>query len=126
MKITRQRLEEILKEEITAATEPQEDPWEKAHREREAEESGDLFGPGLRTVQIDEPELEEGVLDMLRDKFGAGAAEDEDSDEDLAAHDFLRSIKVDPSTKAAADNAHADPAYAARFANRANRGLEES
>ena len=106
MKITRQRLEEILKEEITAATEPQEDPWEKAHREREAEESGDLFGPGLRTVQIDEPELEEGVLDMLRDKFGAGAA--------------------DPSTKAAADNAHADPAYAARFANRANRGLEES
>ena len=64
MKVTRQRLEEILKEEIAAAvaTEPQEDPWEKAHREREAEESGDLFGPGLRTVQIDEPEFEEGDI----------------------------------------------------------------
>jgi|3_EtaG_2_1085321.scaffolds.fasta_scaffold00308_27 hypothetical protein len=110
MKITKGALAKILKEEILKVV----------------KEADDAELDAYQNLEEDEDPVEEGVLDMLRDKFGVGAAEDEDSDEDLAAHDFLRSIKVDPKTKAAADSAHADPAYAARFANRANRGLEES
>jgi len=108
MKITKGALAKILKEEILKVV----------------KEADDAELDAYQNLEEDEDPVEEGVLDMLRDKFGVGA--DEDSDEDLAAHDFLRSIKVDPKTKAAADSAHADPAYAARFANRANRGLEES